>query len=145
MNRKQKIIFPAVMLALISGQSLAAAQDDARQHFQAIATGNMSKIMQQYAENAHLEWVGGPLNGTYSSPDAIKNVWNKFTTAQGTLKYTVTGMSEAANHEGTTISAKVLFEGKKPIKVFYVLTYRGEKIVNETWQIAPAMTLATTN
>jgi len=36
----------------------------------------------------------------------------------------------------------VLFEGKAPIKVRYVLTFRDGKIVAETWQIDPKLALA---
>ena len=39
-------------------------------------------------------------------------------------------------------SANVQFEGKQPIKVRYVLTYRDAKIVNETWQIDPKLSVA---
>ena len=36
----------------------------------------------------------------------------------------------------------VLIEGKAPIKVRYVLTFREGKIVSETWQIDPKLAVA---
>ena len=40
------------------------------------------------------------------------------------------------------MSANVQFEGKAPIKVRYVLTFREGKIVSETWQVDPKLVLA---
>jgi hypothetical protein len=41
------------------------------------------------------------------------------------------------------VTANVTFQGKQPIKVRYVLTYRDNKIVSETWQIDPKLGPAT--
>ena len=128
----------AALLALVSGQSVAAVKDDALAHFNAIANGKTAELKQQYAPNARLDWVGGPLDGTYSSPDTIDGVWHKFITAQGTLNHKVDNLNEVTNPKGSTVTARVQFAGKTAINVFYVLTYREGKIVNETWQIDPA-------
>ena len=45
------------------------------------------------------------------------------------------------NPKGSTVSANVQFDGKQPIKVRYVLTYRDGKVVSETWQIDPKLVL----
>ena len=122
--------------------SMAAPVDDAKTHFQAIGSGDLSVVMRGYADNAQFNWVGGPLDGTYMSADAIRGVWEKFTKSQGPLKVSVDKLEESANPKGSTISANVQFEGKAPIKVRYLLTFREGKIVSETWQIDPKLSVA---
>ena len=121
--------------------AMAAPADDAKTHFQAIGSGDLSVVMRGYADNAQFNWVGGPLDGTYANPDAIRGVWEKFTKSQGPLKVSVDKLEESANPKGSTISANVQFEGKAPIKVRYVLTFREGKIVSETWQIDPKLSV----
>lgn len=128
----------AAVLFTASG-AMAAPVDDAKTHFQAIGSGDLSIVMRGYADNAQFNWVGGPLDGTYASSDAIRGVWEKFTKSQGPLKVSVDKLEESANPKGSTVSANVQFEGKAPIKVRYVLTFREGKIVNETWQIDPKL------
>ena len=122
--------------------AMAAPADDAKTHFQAIGSGDLSVVMRGYADQAQFNWVGGPLDGTYMSADAIRGVWEKFTKSQGPLKVSVDKLEESANPKGSTISANVQFEGKAPIKVRYVLTFREGKIVSETWQIDPKLSVA---
>lgn len=121
---------------------IAAPADDARTHFQAIGAGDLAVVMRGYADNAQFNWVGGPLDGTYASPAAIQGVWEKFTKSAGPLKVSVDKLEESANPKGSTVSANVQFEGKAPIKVRYVLTFREGKIVSETWQIDPKLAVA---
>ena len=144
-------MFKTVSLGLCATALLFAAQgavagpaDDARAHFQAIGSGDMQTVMSGYADNAHLDWVGGPLDGTYDSRDVIRGVWEKFTKSAGPLKVSVDKLEESANPKGSTVSANVQFEGKAPIKVRYVLTFRDGKIVSETWQIDPKLAVAAT-
>ena len=122
--------------------AMAAPADDAKTHFQAIGSGDLSVVMRGYADQAQFNWVGGPLDGTYANPDAIRGVWEKFTKSQGPLKVSVDKLEESANPKGSTVSANVQFEGKAPIKVRYVLTFREGKIVSETWQIDPKLSVA---
>ena len=142
-------MFKTVSLGLCATALLFAAQgavagpaDDARAHFQAIGSGDVQTVMSGYADNAHLNWVGGPLDGTYDSRDVIRGVWEKFTKSAGPLKVSVDKLEESANPKGSTVSANVQFEGKAPIKVRYVLTFREGKIVSETWQIDPKLVVA---
>lgn len=135
-----KRLAPLLLLALAT-PALAGPADDAQKHFQAIAAGDVAAIAAGYAENARLEWVGGPLDGSYSGPAAIQAVWEKFAKAQGTLTLAVDRLEESANPKGTTVSANVQFTGKAPIKVRYVLTYRDGKIASETWQIDPKLAM----
>ncbi|MBC7548308.1 MAG: nuclear transport factor 2 family protein [Polaromonas sp.] len=122
--------------------AMAAPADDAKTHFQAIGSGDLAVVMRGYADQAQFNWVGGPLDGTYANPDAIRGVWEKFTKSQGPLKVSVDKIEESANPKGSTVSANVQFEGKAPIKVRYVLTFREGKIVSETWQIDPKLSVA---
>ena len=122
--------------------AMAAPADDAKTHFQAIGSGDLAVVMRGYADQAQFNWVGGPLDGTYANPDAVRGVWEKFTKSQGPLKVSVDKLEESANPKGSTVSANVQFEGKAPIKVRYVLTFREGKIVSETWQIDPKLSVA---
>ena len=131
----------AALLFAASGV-MAAPADDAKTHFQAIGSGDLSVLARGYADNAQLNWVGGPLDGTYSSADAIRAVWEKFTKSQGPLKVSIDKLEESVNPKGSTVSANVQFEGKAPIKVRYVLTFREGKIVNEIWQIDPKLVVS---
>lgn len=142
-----KMPYAAVAATLLSltGAADAAPADDARTHFQAIASGDLQVVMRAYADQAQFHWVGGPLDGTYATTDAIRGVWTKFTQGQGPLKLTVGSIEESINPKGATVSANVLFEGKAPIKVRYVLTFREGRIVSETWQIDPKLAVASAN
>ena len=128
---------PAALLLAVTTPALAGPIDEARAHFDAIAAGNVEKIMRQYAHDAVFQWVGGPLDGAYTGTDGIRTVWTKFTRANAPLKAKVSKLVEAANPKGATVTANVVFKGKQTIKVRYVLVYRGDKLVDEVWQIAP--------
>ena len=134
----------ATTLTLAATTGFAAPVDDARAHFQAIGAGDVAVVMRGYADTAQLNWVGGPLDGTYASADAIRGAWEKLAKSQGPLKVSVDKLEESANPKGSTVSANVQFDGKAPIKVRYVLTFREGKIVSETWQIDPKLAVATT-
>ena len=133
--------FSATSLLLAVGSAFAAPADDARAHFQAIASGDTQLVMRDYADHAQLNWIGGPLGGSYSTNDAIRSTWEKFGKAAGPLKLTIGQLDESANPKGATVAANVLFEGASAIKVRYVLSYREGKIVSETWQIDPKLTI----
>ena len=122
--------------------AMAAPADDAKTHFQAIGSGDLSLVMRGYADNAQFNWVGGPLDGTYTSTETIRGTWEKLMKSQGTMKVSVDKLEESTNPKGSTVSANVQFEGKAPIKVRYVLTFREGKIVSETWQIDPKLSVA---
>ena len=126
------------MLLLVAGAALAGpAGDNAQAHFRAIAGGQVETLLNHYADNAALEWVGGPLDGHYAGKTALGEVWGKFAKAQGELTFKVSNVQESANPKGATVTANVVFGGKNDIKVRYVLVYRDGKIVGEVWQIDP--------
>lgn len=132
----------ACAMASFAGAVQATPIDDAHAHFDAIANGDVEAVMAGYAEQAVFQWVGGPLDGAYTTPQAIESVWQKFTNGQGTLTVTAADVQTAHNPKGATVTANVVFEGKAAIKVRYVLTYRNDKIVNEVWQIDPQLAVA---
>ncbi|HYA37356.1 MAG TPA: nuclear transport factor 2 family protein [Candidatus Methylomirabilis sp.] len=140
MLNRHRIIVLALFVA-IPGAAFAGAVDDARSHFKAVAAGQVDKIIQDYAPDAHFEWVGGPLNGAYVGTDKIKEVWTKFVKANAPLEISASRVEESANPAGETVTANVEFKGKSTIKVRYVLTYRNGKLVNEIWQIDPKLAI----
>ena len=111
----------------------------ARQHIEAVASADVTKIMSQYSAGAWLNWVGGPLDGTYNGPESMKTVWTKFTGSQAPLTVKIGDLHENGNPAGTTVTTDVTFMGKAPIKVHYVMLYRGGHLVDETWQIDPKL------
>ncbi|WP_151633119.1 nuclear transport factor 2 family protein [Noviherbaspirillum aerium] len=135
--------FAALLIVTSIGTCFAGPSSDAaRTHFNAIASGDLSVVMRGYAAQPQLNWIGGPLDGTYVGAEDIGNAWEKFGKAAGPLKVTVVNLEESVNPKGATVSANVLFEGKQPIKVRYVLTFRDGLLVNETWQIDPKLAVA---
>jgi hypothetical protein len=113
----------------------------AKAHWQAVAAGDLDALMRDYADDAYLDWVGGPLDGRYRGKTAIGEVWKKFIASHGgkprPAKF---GKPEPhANPAGTTIATSAEYGGEKPVKVRHVLTYRDGLLVTEIWQIAPAL------
>lgn len=139
---KRFLIATIFSFVSISSAIAGSAADDAKLHFQAIGSGDVSVLMRGYADNAQLNWVGGPLDGSYSGATSIRTVWEKFGKAVGPLKVSVDKLEESSNPKGATVTANVQFDGKQPIKVHYVLTYREGKLVSETWQIDPKLAIA---
>ena len=126
-----------------TGAALAGpAADSANQHFKAIGAGDVEQLARSYARDATLQWVGGPLDGVYAGEAKLRELWTKFTTAQGKLEVQVGNLQESANPKGATVTANVEFKGKAAIKVRYVLTYRDGKIVAEVWQIDPNLAVS---
>jgi len=135
--------FAASLLFIAASGSAAlagSAEDLARSRITAIAGGDLAVVSAAYGPGATLHWVGGPLDGTYSQPAKIKEVWSKFFAAQGAQKATIAAAVEAANPKGGTVTVDATFAGKNTVKVRYVLVYRGDKLVDEIWQVNPAAT-----
>ncbi|MCR8546759.1 nuclear transport factor 2 family protein [Salipiger sp. P9] len=132
----------ALLIAALGAGTGAIAgpgADLAMAHFDAVATGAVADASAHYSDSTVFEWVGGPLDGTYTGKEAIQSVWQKFSTAQGALTAEVSNLQENANPAGATVTADVTFSGKATIPVRYVLTFRGETIVSEVWQIDPKL------
>ena len=139
MPRLSLLTTAAVLAALSAAPALAGpAGDLARTRIAAIAGGDLATVTGAYAPGAALIWVGGPLDGAYGTPESIRQVWSKFFAAQGPLTATVSGLTEAANPKGATVTADVAFSGKNTVRVQYVLVYRDGRLVDEIWQVNPA-------
>ena len=137
-----RTLFSAALLATIASPVFAGpAEDNARAHFKAIGAGQVDAIMDQYASDATLQWVGGPLNGGYAGAEKIKEVWAKFS-KNGPFDVSLAKIEESANDKGATVTANVRFQAKADIKVRYVLVYRDGKLVNEIWQIDPKLSMS---
>jgi hypothetical protein len=135
---KRKLGLGLLLLAAAGG-AFAGASDDAQARFKAIAAGDVEQIMAGYGDGATLQWVGGPLNGSYTGADKLKEVWTKFAKNNTPAEVTVSRVEESANPSGATVTANVLFKSKSDIKVRYALVYRDGKLVNEVWQIDPKL------
>lgn len=116
----------------------------AKAHLQAVAAGDLDALMRDYADDAYMDWVGGPLDGRYRGKAAISEVWKKFIANNGgkprPAKF---GKLESySNPKGTSIAVSAEYGGEKPVKAWHVLTYRDGQLVTEIWQIAPAINIA---
>lgn len=131
-------ILVCALLAVVStGVGAADIGSQARDHFNAIARGDVDAVTADYAPNAELHWVGGPLDGDYRGMGSLKQVWGKFAKAQAPLDADVENLQVNGNPAGATVSAEVTFSGANTIPVRYILLYRQGKLVDEVWQIDP--------
>ena len=131
------ILVTLAVVGLGATAQAAAPADMARLHIDAVAGGDVAKITSQYGAATSLNWVGGPLNGTYVGPQQLAAVWGKFAKANSPLKATIGDIKQSGNPAGTTVTADVSFAGKSTIKVRYVMLYRGDQLIDEVWQIDP--------
>ena len=129
---------PATFVLLTAPAFASPAEDMAKARIASIAKGDLAAITSAYANAATLNWVGGPLDGTYAGPDKMKEIWTKFTTAQGEQEATVAAITEAANPKGATITADVAFADRNTVKVRCVMVYRDGKLADEIWQVNPS-------
>ena len=137
---KQLSTIAALAFTVIALPALAETPANlARQHLDAVAAGDVAKITAQYNASTSLQWVGGPLNGTFIGPQQLAEVWGKFAKAQAPLKLAVKDMKESGNPAGTTVTADVVLTGKNTLKIRYVMLYRGDMLVDEVFQIDPKM------
>jgi len=146
MIRKTKAASLLLALALLpwcGGQALAGPLDEAKAkaHLDAVAAGDLEALMRDYADDAYMEWVGGPLDGRYRGKAEIRAVWQKFIAANaGKPRPAHFGKLTAfANPRGATVEAKADYAGAVPVKVWHALTYRDGDLTTEVWQIAPTL------
>lgn len=133
------MMLAATMLVTACATVIAGPSDVATDHINAVAAGDVDKVMASYGESAVFQWVGGPLDGVYNGRQAIKGVWSKFAKGNAPLTAKIEQVSASSNPKGSTVSANVTFSGKKTIKVRYIQLYRDGKLVTEIWQIDPML------
>jgi ketosteroid isomerase-like protein len=149
MIRKLKqscVVLALAALPLLPGANAVAGPLDeakARAHLDAVAAGDLEALMKDYADDAYMEWVGGPLDGRYRGKEAIRVVWQKFIAVNdGKPRPASFGkLSAFANAKGASVQQRTQGHRKLPLKVLHVLTYREGDLTTELWQIAPAMQL----
>ena len=136
-------------IALIAGLAAFAAvagpldEKKAELHLQSVASGDIESIMRDYADDAWLDWVGGPLDGRYRGKAAIREAWKKFSALNdGQPRPARIGkLSQQNNPKGATLEAGVEYGGKTPVKVWHVMVYRDGMLSTEIWQISPGLKL----
>jgi len=137
-----RFIITTVLLLAAAQATYAGPLDEAKAmaQSQAIAAGDLDMLMRDYAEDAYLDWVGGPLEGRYHGKAAIREVWLKFIAANaGKPRPAKFGKLESyANPKGVSIEGALEFGGTTPVKVWHVRVYRDGSLTTEIWQIAPS-------
>ncbi len=135
---------PATATAALApaGQGSSAARELAARRLEAIARGDTEFVLRGYGEDAVLHWVGGPLDGTYRGQEQIATVWRRFAAAQGPMRVTLGAAVEGVNPRGARVVTPVAFAGERgAVKVRHVVVVRDGRVVNETWQVDPALPL----
>lgn len=120
-------------------------------HWDYIAIENSSLLTPQYTGNATLQWIGGPLSGTYTGANNITSLWNKFFSLWGAVWfYTISPPTITQVNNSYIINAQVqwvLTSVKTPYQVNSILTnytiqfsYVGgiPLITREVWHITNA-------
>ncbi len=136
----------AVLLSAFAGTALAGPLDEAKAkaHLDAVAAGDLDALMRDYADDAYMDWIGGPLDGRYRGKAAIAGVWRKFIAANGGKPPPATfrKLQAYANPAGTSVETAAEYGGTTPVKVWHVLVYRDTGLSTEIWQISPNIQLA---
>jgi hypothetical protein len=135
----------AALACLPGTHAVAGPLDDAkaRAHLDAVAAGDLDALMKDYAEDAYMDWVGGPLDGRYRGKAEIRAVWQKFIAVNaGKPRPANFGKPASfANPKGASEQQRAEYGGQLPLKVLHVLTYRDGELTTELWQIAPSLQL----
>lgn len=126
---------------VVSASVLAGPLDEkkANAHLAAVAAGDVDALMADYAEDAYLDWVGGPLEGRYTGKDKILEVWKKFVAANDGKPRPAhqSKPNGYGNPVGVSFDAEAEYGGKTPVKVWHLLVYRDGILTTEIWQVAP--------
>ncbi len=139
----------------INNQQDSVVLGDAFSHWNDISIENASLLQTQYAPNAELHWIGGPLSGTYRGVSNITATWNKFFNLWGAVWfYTITPPTVSVNSSGAMVTSQnqfVLTPTSDPsqtqfLNISYELMYTktssnqngGYLIQNEVWKITAA-------
>lgn len=110
-------------------------------HLKAIAVGDVEALTADYAEDASMDWIGGPLDGRYHGKAAIRAVWKKFAALNdGQPRPARVGkLSPYANPKGVSFVTEAEYGGRIPLKVWHVLVFHDAVLTTEIWQIAPSI------
>lgn len=141
MKRVQSILALVLMSLLIPAFAGPLDIAKAKEHLAAVSAGDLEALMKDYADDAYMDWVGGPLEGRYTGKAAIRAVWQKFIAAnEGKPRAAIFGEVESyANPKGVSIETKAVYTGKTQTKVWHVLVFRDGTLTTELWQNTPAL------
>lgn len=115
---------------------VAAAKSMVLKHWTAVANRNVQKLGNEYASDAVIAWVGGPLNGTYKGQKSIDNLWSKFANATSPMRFQVKQVSYDVSANRPAVNEDVVLSaGSKSIRVDSTLVYSNNKIVAEVWKV----------
>ena len=110
----------------------------AREHWQAIAGGDVNSAMADYRADAAIHWKNGGLKGDYSDATSIRSAWAHFAKTRTPLKLAIANIQEAASDQDRTIvTAEVTFSNDEwtyPLQCRLVL--QNGKIAEETWKLS---------
>ena len=133
----------SMLFCIVSAVALAGPLDEkkAEVHLKAIAAGDVEALMADYADDAYMDWVGGPLDGRYHGKASIREVWKKFAAANDgqPRPAKVSKLSGYGNPKGMSLEAEGEYGGKTPLKAWHVMVYRDGMMTSELWTIAPSI------
>jgi hypothetical protein len=122
----------------------------AMSHWNNIAIENVTSIMQEYASNATLHWIGGPLTGTYTGTSQISTTWTKFTNLyEAVFWYAITPPTVVKTASEYTVMTPLQFvvtPASDPIHTYILnvtetLDYQPVNgqymLMNEVWSVKP--------
>lgn len=122
-------------LTPVKGLSASAL---ARNHWQAIAAGDVAGVMGGYGPAPTLHWDGGAFDGDHVGAPAIQTVWTQFAHIRAPLQVQVSDAREQGGAGGSRIvTAYTVFRSRVwTYEVVYRLVFRQGRIVEETWRLA---------
>ncbi|BDI34392.1 hypothetical protein CCAX7_64430 [Capsulimonas corticalis] len=110
----------------------------AREHWQAIAGGDVSSVMADYRPDAASHWRNGGLKGDYSGAAAIRSAWMQFAKTRSPLTLAVRNIQETkSGKDQDVVTAEVTFSSAEwtyPLECR--LIFHDGKIAEETWSQA---------
>jgi hypothetical protein len=132
-NKMKRFLFLICMVASLPALAGKLDEAKAKAHLEAIATGDLEAVMQDYSKDAFLEWVGGPHDGQYRGREAIRAMWKDFFLDR--LRPAKLGeLITHSNPKGVSIATSVEYSGKRNVKVWHLFVYRDGVLAAEIWQ-----------
>ena len=108
------------------------------QHFSNISKKNIGDILENYSDDAQIDWEGDPLNGRYEGREKISSFWDNFFS---NVDFVSAEMGGVVLFEGRSkIGAQVIFypresSGNKKIEKNLTLVFdKDGKIESEKWE-----------
>ncbi len=126
---------------------------DAMGHWNDIAIESPPLVIAQYAPDAVLSWVGGPLSGTYSGLTSINSTWSKFfglyetvywytiipptVTELTPVEYNVTGYAQFFVAPSADPLHIMVLNVTEVLTYVYNASVRQFQITHELWKVRP--------